>query len=464
MSESVIVNRPSTGPAPTSGTCRVVAATVADDRVADDAVAAAHRRYAERRPNSAAQAAAAARVLPAGSTRSVLDFDPFPFRVARASGSELVDVDGHSYVDFLGDYTAGLLGHNPPAVAEAVRRVLERGWSLGAVADDEHRLASLLCDRFPSVDQIRFTNSGTEANLMAISLARHHTGRDRVLVFDGAYHGGLLYFGAAATPIQAPYPYVRCRFNDIGSVRQALADQGSEIACVLVEPMMGSGGCIPGEPDFLAELRSLCSDAGVLLIFDEVMTSRMSTGGAQQRLGVVPDLTTLGKYLGGGMTFGAFGGPAAIMAAFDPARGGTLTHGGTFNNNVMTMSVGAAAVEQLLGAGALEALFDRGEGFRSRVDAALAPVGMSATGWGSLLTVQAARGPIRRPGDVQGVDSRLGELLFHAMLDRGVYLARRGFIALSLAISDADLDRFLAALEDSLDELTTDGVLVASTS
>ena len=221
---------------------------------------------------------------------------------------------------------------------------------------------------------------------------------------------------------------------------------------------MGSGGCIPAEPDFLAELRSLCSEHGVLLIFDEVMTSRMSTGGAQQRLGIVPDLTTLGKYLGGGMTFGAFGGPAAIMAAFDPARGGTLTHGGTFNNNVMTMSAGAAAVEQLLDAGALEALFERGERFRSRVDAALAPVGMSATGWGSLLTVQAARGTIRRPADVHGVDPRIGELLFHAMLERGMYLARRGFIALSLAISDHDIDRFLAVLEDSLDELTSGGV------
>ncbi|MGB5759932.1 MAG: aspartate aminotransferase family protein, partial [Acidimicrobiales bacterium] len=420
-------------------------------------------RYAEQRPRSAAQAAAAARVLPAGSTRSVLDFDPFPFRVAEADGARLVDVDGHRYTDFLGDYTAGLLGHNPPQVAEAIRRALDRGWSLGAVADDEHRLAVLLCDRFPSVEQIRFTNSGTEANLMAISLARHHTGRDRVLVFDGAYHGGLLYFGAAATPIQAPYDYVRCRFNDIDSVRRALT-HGSDVACALIEPMMGSGGCIPAEPDFLAELRSLCSEHGVLLIFDEVMTSRMSTGGAQQRLGIVPDLTTLGKYLGGGMTFGAFGGPAAIMAAFDPARGGTLTHGGTFNNNVMTMSAGAAAVEQLLDAGALEALFERGERFRSRVDAALAPVGMSATGWGSLLTIQAARGTIRRPADVHGVDPRIGELLFHAMLERGMYLARRGFIALSLAISDRDIDRFLAVLEDSLDELTSGGVLVRSAS
>ncbi|MEL7211002.1 MAG: aminotransferase class III-fold pyridoxal phosphate-dependent enzyme, partial [Actinomycetota bacterium] len=139
------------------------------------------------RPRSAAQAAAAARVLPAGSTRSVLDFDPFPFRVARAEGARLHDVDGFTYVDLLGDYTAGLFGHNPPVVAAAVAEVVERGWSLGAIGDNEHRLAEILCERFPSLEQVRFTNSGTEANLMAIQLARHVTGRSRVLVFDGAW-------------------------------------------------------------------------------------------------------------------------------------------------------------------------------------------------------------------------------------------------------------------------------------
>ena len=440
----------------------VTLAAVADGPAADAAIAEAHRRYAQQRPESERQAREAARVLPAGSTRSVLDFEPFPFRVASASGCELVDVDGHHYIDFLGDYTAGLLGHNPPVVARAISSAVERGWSLGAVADGEHRLAELLVARFPSIEQIRFTNSGTEANLMAISLARHQTGRDRVLVFDGAYHGGLLYFGSAATPIQAPYDYVFCRYNDLDSVDAALAEHGATIACALVEPMMGAGGCIPASPRFLAGLRQRCDQHGVLLIFDEVMTSRMSTGGAQQLLGVVPHLTTLGKYLGGGMTFGAFGASAELMSAFDPARGGTLTHGGTFNNNVMTMTAGAAAVAELLDGSVLADLFERGEAFRARVNRVLAPVGMSATGWGSLLAIQPAMGPITGPGDLAGADPRPLELVFHGLLARGIYLARRGFVALSLAITDAELDRFVAALADVRDRLVADGILATS--
>ncbi|MEL6986118.1 MAG: aminotransferase class III-fold pyridoxal phosphate-dependent enzyme, partial [Actinomycetota bacterium] len=231
----------------------------------------ARARYADRRPRSAKQAAAAVQVLPAGSTRSVLDFAPYPFRVQRAEGATLFDVDGHGYLDLLGDYTAGLLGHNPPAVADAIRGVLDRGWSLGAVAEDEHRLAQLLCGRFPSIEQIRFTNSGTEANLMAINLTRHTTGRDRVAVFEGSYHGGLLYFGRAGGPLQAPFDYVHCRYNELDSVASVLERHGHEVACLLVEPMMGSGGCIPAAPGFLAGLRELCDTHGVQLIFDEVM-------------------------------------------------------------------------------------------------------------------------------------------------------------------------------------------------
>lgn len=427
---------------------------------ADEAIRLAHSRYGDRRPNSAREAAAAAKVLPAGSTRSVLDFDPFPFRVANAAGAELFDVDGHRLVDFLGDYTAGLFGHNPPEVAEAIRRTLETGWSYGALGHDEHRLAELLCAKFPSIEQIRFTNSGTEANLMAISLARHLTGRSKVLVFDGGYHGGLLYFGPGGTSIQAPYDYVHCTYNDEESVAAALAEHGSDVAALLVEPMMGAGGCIPAKTPFLESLRTLCDAHGVMLIFDEVMTSRMSSGGAQLRLRIRPDLTTLGKYLGGGITFGAFGGSADSMAAFDPKRGGTLSHGGTFNNNVFTMTAGAAAVEELLTAKALDDLFDDGERFRRRVSDTLSPAGMSATGWGSLMSIHSGVGEITQPTDLIGMDPRVGELLFHAMLERGFYMARRGFVALSLAVTDTHQDEFLAALADSLVEMVDGGVLV----
>ncbi len=427
--------------------------------VVDAAVAEAHAAYAAARPISAVQAAEAAEVLPAGSTRSVLDFNPYPFRVAKASGSLLHDVDGHTYVDLLGDYTAGLFGHDEPVIAEAVRSVLDRGWSLGAIGDGEHRLAQLISRRFPSIEQIRFTNSGTEANLMAISLARHTTARRKVLVFDGAYHGGLLYFGAGGEAIQAPYDYLRATYNDLDSVATILEQHGSDVACLLMEPMMGSGGCLLATPEFLNGVRRLCTEHGVLLIFDEVMTSRMAVGGGQSLLGVIPDITTLGKYLGGGMTFGAFGGSAQVMGAFDPARGGGLSHGGTFNNNAMTMGVGAVAVDRLLTTEALDALFARGERLQQRLNAAAEGVDVTVVGWGSIMAIHATAGPIVAPGDLRAVDGRVGELLFHSLLDRGFYIARRGFIALSLVVTDEQIDAFVEAFTAVLDDLRERAIL-----
>ncbi len=425
----------------------------------DEAVHAARAAYAEARPNSAAQAAAAAEVLPAGSTRSVLDFEPFPFRVARASGARLHDVDGFTYVDLLGDYTAGLLGHDPPEVAAAVEETLARGWAVGAVGDGEHRLAELLCGRFPSIEQIRFTNSGTEANLMAIQLARALTGRRRVLVCGGAYHGGLLYFGTGGAALQMPFDYAMATYNDLDSVAAHFADPDDLPACVLLEPMMGAGGVIRATVDFLGGVRELCTSHGTRLIFDEVMTSRMATGGAQLRLGITPDLTTLGKYLGGGLTFGAFGGAAADMGAFDPARGGTLTHGGTFNNNAFTMRAGVAAVEQVLTAEALDALFARGEDLRQRLIEVVGDRPLTVTGWGSMLGLHALAGPVRRPEDLHAADGAVAELFFHGLLARGFYMAKRGFIALSLAVTDDDLDGFVAAFAEVLDDLTRRSLL-----
>jgi glutamate-1-semialdehyde 2,1-aminomutase len=411
-------------------------------------VADAERRYATKRPRSAELMERAATVMPGGSTRSVLDMRPFPFRVASASGARLVDVDGHEYRDFLGDYSAGLLGHDPGPVEDAVRAALERGWSYGGVHTDEIRFAEAVVERFPSIDQVRFTNSGTEANLMAIQLARHHTGRDRVVVCDLAYHGGLLYFGHGGEALLAPFDFRRIEFNDVAGV----AAVDTDVAAVLVEPMMGAGGCIPATDEFLRALRSRCDEVGALLVFDEVMTSRMSSGGQQARCGVIPDLTTLGKYLAGGMTFGAFGGRADVMSAFDPARGGALTHGGTFNNNVVTMAAGAAAMRELLSADVLDALFRRGEELQRRLGEVFArsSLPLSVTGLGSLMSIHTVDGPVTSPRDLAATDPELKQLLFHELVDRGCYLAARGYIALSAAITDADCDGFVAAVTDAV--------------
>ena len=411
-------------------------------------VVEAERRYATKRPRSAELFERAAAVMPGGSTRSVLDMRPFPFRVASAAGARLLDVDGHEYRDFLGDYSAGLLGHDPGPVEAAVRAALERGWSYGGVHTDEIRFAESVVERFPSIDRVRFTNSGTEANLMAIQLARHHTGRDRVVVCDLAYHGGLLYFGHGGEALLAPFDFQRIEFNDVAGV----AAIGSDVAAVLVEPMMGAGGCIPATEGFLRALRTRCDEVGALLVFDEVMTSRMSAGGQQARCGVMPDLTTLGKYLAGGMTFGAFGGRGDVMAAFDPARGGTLTHGGTFNNNVVTMAAGAAAMRELLSADVLDGLFRRGDDLQRQLGDVFAhsPLPLCVTGLGSLMTIHTVRGPVRSPRDLTATDVDLKQLLFHELVDRGVYLAARGYIALSTAITDDDCDAFVEATRDAV--------------
>ncbi len=412
----------------------------------DDAVAAAKERYVAGHPRSAALAERSARVMPGGNTRSVLHIEPFAFRVVGADGAHLHDADGHTYLDLLGDYSAGLLGRGD-VVANVVRAVVDRGWSYGAMSEPEAAFAEAVVRRFPSVDQVRFTNSGTEANLMAVLTARHATGRARVVAFDAAYHGGLLNFGPGGEPLRAPFEFGLLPYNDTAAVEAEFARHGGDIACVLVEPMMGSAGCIPGDSAFLAAVRRLTAASGAVLIFDEVMTSRLAVGGAQELLGITPDMTTIGKYLAGGLSFGAFGGRGDLMAAFDPHRGG-LAHGGTFNNNAFTMAVGAAVHETLIDADALATVNKRGDTLRDGLNERFASSSLSfcASGWGSLNTVHPVDGPVRTPADLRGADPRWRELFFFALLEAGFYLAPRGYLAISMDITDDDVDAFLDAV------------------
>lgn len=382
-------------------------------------------------------------MLPGGNTRSVLDFAPFPFRVVSAAGGELVDVDGHRYVDLCGNYTAGLLGHSPTAVRDAVVAALDRGWALGAVHEAEVDLAELVCDRFPTIEQVRFTNSGTEANLMAIGTALHHTGRRGVGVFDRAYHGGVLGFGSDVAgphhPLNVPHPFHVAPFDDVDGLDDLFADD--DLGCVLVEAVQGSGGCRPASSAFLHELRRRCDDHGVVLVFDEVMTSRLAPGGAQERFGVRADMTTLGKYLGGGFTFGAFGGRRDIMSAFDPSAGGALTQAGTFNNNVASMSAAVATLRHELTADRIVTVNERGDRLRSDLHAALDTPRLWVTGLGSMNSFHAD-------------DDRVLDLLFHHLLADGFYVARRGFMALSMEITDEHCDRLVWSTRRFVDSLT----------
>lgn len=413
----------------------------------DQRLASARDHYTDARPISRSLAQRAAEVFPGGNTRTVLHFDPFPFRVTHASGSEIVDADGHHYVDLLGNYTAGFLGQSPEPVRAAITSALERGWAFGATHPDEITFAELIVDRFPSIDQVRFTNSGTEANLLAIAAAKHHTGRSKVLGFEGGYHGGVLYFGDHREA-NVPHDFVIVPFNDIDALEAAFAAH-PDLACALIEPMQGSSGCIVADGQFLARLRNLCTEFGTVLIFDEVMTSRLSPGGAQQATGVLPDMTTLGKYLAGGMSFGAFGGNRAIMSVYDQNSAHPLGHAGTFNNNVLTMAAGIATLTEVLTDEVLLRTNQRGEVLRARLTAIFAQhdLSLSVTGWGSLLNIHGTRQPIRNTRDLAGADDRWRELLFFDAIDNGFYFARRGFIALSIEVTEPQIDRFCAFVD-----------------
>jgi glutamate-1-semialdehyde 2,1-aminomutase len=414
----------------------------------DAALNEAKELYVTRNPRSLARYVEATTVMPGGNTRTVLHYAPFPLAMARAEGCRLWDADGVEYIDFLGEYTAGLYGHSHPVIRAAVDRALDNGLSFGASNMTEARFARAVCERF-GLDRVRFTNSGTEANLLAISLARIYTRRKKVLVFDGGYHGAVFGFAGGGSPINAPFDYVLAPYNDMEATRALITD---DLALVILEPMMGSGGCIAASVPFLQMLRAETTRVGALLIFDEVMTSRLAPGGLQSVVGVKPDLTTFGKYIGGGMSFGAFGGRGDIMDLFDPRRADALPHAGTFNNNVLTMSAGLAGLSEVYTPDAAVALNARGDALRDRLNALCQAAGapLQFTGIGSMLAVHTMRGPVTSPADAAKSDAKLKELFFFDMLAHGIWLARRGMMTLSLPIGDAECDKLVAAVEEFL--------------
>jgi glutamate-1-semialdehyde 2,1-aminomutase len=414
----------------------------------EEALREAEQRFTAANPKSLARHRAAQAHLPGGNTRTNMYFSPFPLTIARGEGARLYDLDGHAYVDFLGEYTAGIFGHSEGRIRAAIIEALDGGVNLGGPNQWEAELGRLMCERFPSLDKVRFCNSGTEANLYAISTARAATGRTHILVFDGAYHGGVLSF-VKPSPMTAPFPFILAQYNDLEGTATLIARHRDELAAVLIEPMIGSGGGISADRAFLAMLRDETRQHGIILIFDEVMTSRLSRGGLQEKLGMVPDMTSFGKYLGGGLSFGAFGGRDAIMRRFDPAETDSFVHSGTYNNNTLTMAAGVAALREIYTPSAADDLNARGDRLREMMNAVFRRrgVAMQMLGQGSLNVVHVHGRPVRRPADVAN-DPMLQALFHLEMLERGIYLARRGLSALCLPLVDADVDRFVEAVDE----------------
>lgn len=424
------------------------------------AVQEAEAAYVRANPQSGRLAERAQATMPGGNTRTTLHYAPFPLAMRRGAGGTLTDVDGHLYADFVNEHTAGVFGHSNPVIRRAIDEALDDGIVLGAPNIYEHALAAEIQRRFASMELLRFCNSGTEANLLAIGTARAATEKSAVMVFQGAYHGGLLYFGHGASRLNVPFPVVASVFNDAERAVADIAAHAHALACVIVEPMQGSAGALAPRPGFLEALREACTRHGVILIFDEVMTSRLGFSGMQGRLGICPDLTTLGKYVGGGMTIGAFGGRRDLMAQLDPSRPGALPHGGTFNNNVVAMAAGLAALTSVLDEAASDRMNARGDRLRDRLAAVSAKHGLPlvVTGVGSIFGLHFHDGPLRNEADADTYAAsrapRIADLKKLFQLDlfaRGQYVTRRILGNVSLETTDADVDGLVAAYDEFLE-------------
>lgn len=411
---------------------------------------------------------AAKKRIPGGVNSPVRAFKAVggtPIFIDHAEGAYLFDVDGKRYIDYVLSWGPMLLGHAHPDVLAAVRKQLDKGLSFGAPTALETELAELLCQLVPGMDQVRMVNSGTEATMSAIRLARGATGRDTIVKFEGCYHGhsdsllikagsGALTFGVPSSPgvpkALADHT-LTLTYNDIDGVKEAFAKLGDQIACIIVEPVAGNMNCVPPIPGFLETLREVCDASGALLIIDEVMTGfRLGSGGAQAYYGVQADLTTLGKVMGGGMPVAAFGGREDIMQQLAPA--GPVYQAGTLSGNPLAMAAGLTMLQAIQAPGFYEPLFARTEmlvnGLCERAEAAGIPMTSNHVGsmFGVFFTEETH---ITNYQQVMACNIERFNRFFHGMLAEGVYLAPASYEAgfLSSAHTDADIDATLAAAE-----------------
>ncbi|KAK8088443.1 hypothetical protein PG997_003404 [Apiospora hydei] len=421
---------PAPAPAPVSDVLQRKLATLVAD-------------FAAQNPSSLAAHQQAQTALAGGNTRAVLHGDPFPLYIESGRGPHLCSLDGREYLDLVSDYSAALFGHSNPVLADAVARAASSvGFNLGGATRRETELARRVQARFPSIERVRFCNSGTEANTFALAAAMEFTKRTKILVFDNGYHGGTLSFGSRTNPLNLPHDFIFGTYNDIDATRAVLATtttDGDVLAAILVEPMLAAGGQVPARRDFLAFLRRAATETGALLVFDEVVTSRLHYRGLQGHHGVRPDMTTLGKYLGGGLPFGAFGGRADIMGSR------RLAYSGTFNNNVFTMTAALAAAD-LVTEPEIDRINALSDGIRDGIAALCSQFGFSglkATGFGSAVGLHFS-GPHA---------SVLRECFFFDMLQQGIYVGRRGFVYLNLTHTARHSEQFLVTVEKFLAEV-----------
>ena len=418
--------------------------------------------------------------LPGADSRSPLFYPPYPIVLEEGHGCWLFDVDGNKLLDFTGNHTSLVLGYGHPRVLDAVRRQLEKGTAFPGVTVSQVRLAELLCERVPSFERVRFTNSGTEATMNAIRAARAFTGRQKIAKIEGGYNGSWddvmvsthpsgEQSGDLLRPDAAPASLgltpgsidnvVVLPFNEAETAARLIEQRAEQLAAVIVEPVMGSAGMIPAEQGYLDVLREVTERLGILLVFDEVISFRVAYGGAQEYYGVYPDLTCLGKLIGGGFPLGVFGGRGDVMAMFDPSHGRPqIPHPGSYNANPISLVAGATALE-LLTDEAIRLLNRRGESLRQKVRMAFEDVGLPAqvTGLGSLFAIHLTPQPIKSYRDTMQADANLQHRVFLGLFKEGVLIDPRGVGCVSTAIEEAEVEQFIGSLRDVLRTLSGPG-------
>jgi glutamate-1-semialdehyde 2,1-aminomutase len=406
--------------------------------------------YRRRTPRSRRLFTAAREYLPGGDSRSTLFYRPYPAVMDRGQGCILFDLDGNRLLDFTGNHSSLIHGYGHPEILTAVEAQLRKGTCFPGSSEPQLRLAHLLCDRIPSVDLVRFTNSGTEATLNAIRAARTFTGRRRIAKVDGSYHGTVDELMATAHPNVTVLP-----FNDVAGARALIESEGERLAAVLVEPVLGSAGMIPAERGYLEMLRETTHRFGIILIFDEVVSFRVAFGGAQEYFDVLPDLTCLGKLIGGGFPSGAFGGRRDIMAMFDPSRGPpVIPHAGSHNANPIAMVAGAVTLT-LLTPAAIQQLNTRGAAFRQVLATAFSEAGIPVqiTGLGSLFALHVGAHPVPSARDPMDPYTELRHEIFLGLYNEGVLIDPRGVGNLSTVIGEEEIGQFADALRTVLRRL-----------
>ena len=424
-------------------------------------------RYIGMTPKSREAWEEAKRYLPGGDSRNSIFWNPYPIFVEQANGAHVVDADGTDRLDFIGTMTTLILGHAPEPVVDAVRSQLDQGVVYNAPNRHQVRLARLLCERIPSFDMVRFTNSGTEATLNTIRAARAFTGRSLIAKAEGGYHGShdVVSVSVRVDPGKAGerlHPdalpategladgvlesVIVIPFNETGPAREILEQHKQDLAAVIVEPMLGSVGMLPATHQFLAMLRDFATENGVVLIFDEVISFRVAPGGSQEFYGITPDMTSLGKIVGGGFAVGAFGGRQDIMDLYDPTTGPRVAHAGTFNANPATMLAGAVTLEQLT-----PEVYRRLAEVTEYLRHGLREVGrelevpVQVTGLGSLFGIHFQDDNLVGYRDIAKADSAFRHNVFLGLLNEGILMAPNLVGAVSTVLGEDEVDSFVGA-------------------